>query len=298
MADTERTARIAARCRYIAHDSEHGRWELVRCRPHPALARHVLEYQGYREDRGPPVRRREMPVGQIVMIIDFGPGWLIGDERSGERLERFSSFAGGLSDCYAISESLGGAHCIQVAFTPLGASRYFRMPMRHLANSVASLDDLMGSAAGRLAAALREAPDWPSRFALLEADLLGRIGPEEPDPALPAFVWDRIIRSQGVVAISRLAEDYGVSRKHLSLSFREAVGLAPSTVARLLRFRRAAAMISTAGEPHWSGIALDCGYFDQSHFNREFRRFSGYTPTEFRRQALGDGTGILDSQAG
>ncbi len=270
----------------------------MRCRPHPALARHVLEYQGYREDRGRPVRRREMPVGQIVMIIDFGPGWLIGDERSGERLEPFSSFAGGLSDCYAISGSHGGAHCIQVDFTPLGASRYFRMPMRVLANSVASLEDLMGSAADRLAAAMCEAPDWPLRFALLEADLLGRIAPDMPDPALPAFVWEHIIRSEGTIAVSRLAEDYGVSRKHLSLSFREAVGLPPSTVARLLRFRQAAALIAAVGEPRWSEIALDSGYFDQSHFNRDFRRFSGYTPSEFRRHALGDGTGILDAQAG
>lgn len=285
---------IAARCRRIAHRSSHGEWELVRCRPHPALARHVLEYQGYREAPGPPVRRREMPVGRVVMIIDFGPGWLIGDERSATRLERFSSFAGGLSDRYAVSQSIGGALCMQVDFTPLGAARYFGMPMRQLANRVARLDDVIGAEADRLASALHDAPDWAIRFALLERHLLGRMAPVAPDPALPAFVWEKIIGARGMVPVARLAEDLGVSRKHLTVSFGEAIGLPPSTVGRLIRFRRAAAMIAAAPEPDWSGIALDCGYFDQSHFNRDFRRFSGYTPTAFHRRVLGDGTGILD----
>lgn len=47
--------------------------------------------------------------------------------------------------------------------------------------------------------------------------------------------------------------------------------------------------------PAWSDVALDCGYYDQAHFNRDFRRFSGYTPGDFRRWALSDGTGILDA---
>ncbi len=97
------------------------------------------------------------------------------------------------------------------------------------------------------------------------------------------------------MAIGDLAEDFGVSRKHLSVTFRELVGMPPKRYAQVCRFRTAASLLTAETAPAWSDLALTCGYFDQAHFNREFRRFSGYSPGEYRRSALADGTGILDA---
>lgn len=294
-ASQEAAVSISARIHLIRHVSAHGRWELARCRPHPALAPFVVEYEGYFEPTGKPMRRREMPNGNVVLIINFGSGWLIGDERSPDRLDRFSSFAGGVSDRYAISQSAGGAHCMQVNFTPQGARLFFDIPMHEIALRVVHFEDILGSPGRRLTERLFEAGTWPRRFALLEAHIASRILPAVPPRALPMCIWDRIVETGGGVSISALAKEYDVSRKHLSVSFREAVGLAPKPYAQILRFQQAARRIALPPEPSWSALALDCGYYDQAHFNRDFRRFSGYSPTQYRARALPDGTGILDT---
>lgn len=286
---------ISLRMRMIHHDSAHGRWELARCRPHTALTPYVVEYEGYSETAGKPVRRREMPNGNVVLIINFGQGWLIGDERAPDRLDRFSSFAGGVYDRYAISESTGSAHCLQVNFTPLGARLFFDMPMSEMTLRVVHFEDVFGAEGRTLAERLFEAGGWPHRFATLEAEIARRVLRAQPRHDLPAWVWERIVATSGSVSISALAKELEISRKHLSVSFREMVGLAPKTYAQVCRFQVAARRIALRPEPAWSEIALDCGYFDQAHFNRDFRRFSGYTPGEYRLRALADGTGVLDA---
>ena len=96
-----------------------------------------------------------------------------------------------------------------------------------------SLEDVFGSPRAELAARLRELDDWDERFDLVERFLLARMqsGPT-PAPAV-AFAWERLCASGGRVRVETLAAELGCSRRYLLARFREQVGLAPKTVARL-----------------------------------------------------------------
>jgi AraC-like DNA-binding protein len=61
------------------------------------------------------------------------------------------------------------------------------------------------------------------------------------------------------------------------------VGLTPKRYARLLRFRRVLLHARAPGAPGWTEIAHSCGYYDQSHFVRDFKAFSGFTPSEYSK---------------
>ena len=63
-------------------------------------------------------------------------------------------------------------------------------------------------------------------------------------------------------------------------------------LARIFWFERACARIRRAGNEGWGEIALACGYYDQAHFNRDFREFAATTPTEYMAARLPDGIGI------
>ena len=80
----------------------------------------------------------------------------------------------------------------------------------------------------------------------------------------------------GHVAITRLADDAGVSRRHFERCFRERVGLSPRLYARIVRFQRA---FQALGTESGAIIAARYGYADQAHLVREIRRFAGITPT-------------------
>jgi AraC-like DNA-binding protein len=61
--------------------------------------------------------------------------------------------------------------------------------------------------------------------------------------------------------------------------FRRELGLPPKTLARLVRFERAHRLTSRAATEGWAAVAADAGYYDQAHLIRDFRAFSGSTPT-------------------
>ena len=73
----------------------------------------------------------------------------------------------------------------------------------------------------------------------------------------------------------------GYSQKHLIKIFKDHVGLTPKSFLKVVRFQRAVQDIEKRGRINWSAVALDAGYFDQSHFIADFRAFSGYTPENY-----------------
>ena len=95
--------------------------------------------------------------------------------------------------------------------------------------------------------------------------------------------WTRIVNSGGVVSIGALVNETGWSQRHLISQFREHIGLAPKAFARVMRFGRAVEHLRRGKHATLTDLALDCGYYDQSHFDRDFRVFSGVTPTDLLR---------------
>ena len=127
-----------------------GRWELAQMDPPNDLAGDVVRYAGYVEHGGWAIDNREVASPIVPLIINFGDPFRIRMGAHGSLDHR--SFVAGLFDGYADVASTGRAHCMQVDFTPLGAYRFFALPMRELAardrgarrESAGSTDDLVG----------------------------------------------------------------------------------------------------------------------------------------------------------
>ena len=100
-----------------------------------------------------------------------------------------------------------------------------------------------------------------------------------PDPAV-AWMARELERRAGAVSIGRLRERTGWSKARFTRVFREQIGVPPKTLARVLRFRRALELVNQEAAA-LSDIALAAGYYDQPHFNAEFRELSGFKPTEY-----------------
>jgi AraC-like DNA-binding protein len=104
--------------------------------------------------------------------------------------------------------------------------------------------------------------------------------PDPPrDPAI-GWAWEQIHRSHGRVRIGALADEMGWSRRHLADRFRAEVGSTPKAFGRILRFRRAVELLTTAPYPSITEVAAACGFADHSHLVREFRSIAGCTPSE------------------
>ncbi len=168
------------------------------------------------------------------------------------------------------------------------------------AGELASLDvdgpAVLGALADQIVERLREAPDWPARFAVLDRMLSPRLGGSGPGAraaggtggaggvsAEVGQAWRRLLAADGGCGISALAAETGWSERHLRSRFREETGLTPKAAARVIRFDRARRLLqvqATTGEqPSLASLAADCGYYDQAHLAREFRELAGCPPS-------------------
>jgi AraC-like DNA-binding protein len=266
------------RIRVERHDSMLGRWEMVFCDAPAALAPHVRGYLGYWEVMPRGFRRLEVPSDEVHVILSFGPEVRVP--------ERVRSFVAAPDPRHAIVENDGYQNGIELRLTPLGTHMLLGVPMDEIAGRCVDVGDLLGTAAGELIEQLYETPRWDERFALLDAFLARRMTAGPPPPAGVAYAWNELMRTDGAVPVSRLVEDTGWSRRHLTARFREHVGLTPKVFGRILRFQRAARELVRPDGPSLAEIALDCGYYDQAHLNRDFREFAGRTPTELMASRL------------
>jgi AraC-like DNA-binding protein len=76
----------------------------------------------------------------------------------------------------------------------------------------------------------------------------------------------------------RQLKEYGISERQFERKFLQAIGFTPSYYRRVVRFERALYRIQHHPRQSLADIAYELGYSDQSHFNREFKQFAGFTP--------------------
>ena len=175
---------------------------------------------------------------------------------------------------------------IQMAVHPLQARRLFGASAAELAGPDASGLDVLGAGAEALRQRLVETPSWPGRFAVLGAYLADRAGRAPASAAVrPELTeaWRWLRHSGGTRRLDGLAAHVALSPRHLHTLFQRELGLSPKRVARLVRFdgacRRLTSAVRLEQTPDLAGVAAACGYYDQSHLDREFREHLGTSPT-------------------
>jgi AraC-like DNA-binding protein len=189
-------------------------------------------------------------------------------------------FVNGPHDVFTTVAGSCAPSYLEMWLAPLGAYRILGVPLDKLPGQPVDLVDVLGSDARRLGEQARDVPTWKERFALVDSFLLGRmdLGPR-PSPEV-SHALTALMESRGQQPIGQLATETGWSHKHLITLFRRQVGVTPKMAARLIRFETVRRRLAT-GSLGWARIAADAGYADQSHLVREFRRFTGLTPTVF-----------------
>lgn len=105
------------------------------------------------------------------------------------------------------------------------------------------------------------------------------------DTHIPIIIQNsinRICENKGLVSISELAEYTGYSTRYLRKTFETFVGISPKLLSQIVRFQNCLYMIINGGNYHVMDTILECGYYDQSHFINEFKKFTYLTPNQIK----------------
>jgi AraC-like DNA-binding protein len=114
-------------------------------------------------------------------------------------------------------------------------------------------------------------------------------GSPQPHPAVE-FALREFQANPVAAAISEVSGRTGLSRRRFIRMFDDQVGLTPKLFCRVRRFHQAVRLVARGGPIRWAQLSLDCGYFDQAHFIRDFTEFCGFSPSAY----LGSRTGHLN----
>ena len=258
--------------------------DVIRQPASPRLAHLVSSISFYRE-RGIGLSgfRHAAPLA-LPLLLNLGTPFRIALGRRPETADSQPSFTAGLFPGPVMIESDGRAECVQIDFTPLGAYRFYGGAVPHLAARMVGIEDVLGRDGRALRDRIAEMPDWPRRVAIIEEFILRR-ATHAPSPEI-ASALDVLAGTAGTARVGDIAADIGWSRKHLTRRFANELGVAPKTLALMLRFHRACRLARDGASGGWSGIAAEAGYADQAHLVRDFRSFTGETPTEWAARMM------------
>ncbi len=168
-----------------------------------------------------------------------------------------------------------------VHFKPGGAYPFLGPAAHEFGDTHLSLEDVWGAEAERLHQRLVQALTPDAKLDIL-LDGLIRIAPRdfELHPAV-AYALGRFERCPHRAEVAATARDVDLSQKKFIRLFGDQVGMTPKLFLRVARFQQVLERITFAPEIDWWDVVERHRYYDQSHFIRDFREFTGFTPTEW-----------------
>jgi AraC-like DNA-binding protein len=249
------------------------------------LSGYVSSIVGYQENGRRLEEAIEMAALVVPLVISFGAPFSIALGRKPAAGDDYASFTSGLFPGHVVINSTGDSACVQVDFTPLGAYRFFGLPMHELSGRMVGLEDLADRDIALLRRQLEDREDWTARLDLAENFVLERLRGRRPLSPAVASAYRELAFCHGNVRIETIAARLDWSRKHLSQRFQEEIGLPPKVIARMLRFNRTLDLAARHGPADWADLAAECGYADQAHLTREFAEFAGTTPNRWQARA-------------
>jgi AraC-like DNA-binding protein len=171
---------------------------------------------------------------------------------------------------------------VGVHFKPWGISPFVDMPASELRNRWVLVDAVWRRSLDRIRNQVGEMTSAAEALRVVEAELRSRLA-EAPSRGLNLVqhIGGCLETSHGAVPVGALTEVAGVSGNHLATQFKSHVGVTPKRLARIYRFAQLILSVDTLRPVDWSELALMAGYFDQAHFGKEFKDFTGHTPTEY-----------------
>ncbi|MHA4736883.1 response regulator transcription factor [Dyadobacter sp. MSC1_007] len=222
---------------------------------------------------------RLLPDTSVVAAIRLNGAVQIESSGGNSALPLFS--LSGLRKSFRLVEYGKNSANILVQFKEGGAAAFFRLPIHELFETNVALDEFFRpSELMQLEEQLGTTGSIEKKVAIVQQFFIERIRNEKTDMLIAKSV-EKITAANGVLDVKDLSESLYISRDAFEKRFRKAVGTAPKQFADIVRMK------ALIGRAHLTDSLLDsalsAGFFDQSHFIRNFKRFTGLTPKDFFR---------------
>ena len=178
-------------------------------------------------------------------------------------------------------ESYGESKMVVIQFKTLGAYAFLNEPLRYFTNNYTNLDCVFKKDADEVWEQLQEAKTINEKFLVAESFLYRKLlTTRTPRSKLISSV-DFLFKKTEHASIKEICKQNNISRKHLNNLFQEYLGISPKMLSSLNRFQSILHKVSNSKPGKLTSIAYELDFFDQAHFNNNFKRFTGLKPNDY-----------------
>lgn len=180
-------------------------------------------------------------------------------------------------------ESYGVSKMVVVQFKTLGAFVFLNDPLHYYTDNYISLDKIFNDVANDTWEQLQEATTVAEKISITEKFLTKQLSKVKlPNQKLIATI-DLLLDKSKALSIKEICKRSGISRKHLNHLSKEYAGVSPKMLSSLNRLQTSLKTISAVNSTKFTDVAYELEYFDQAHFNNDFKRFTDLRPTEYMK---------------
>jgi len=236
---------------------------------------------GWREDEGTNWLKIPPTGGLFLSYVSGAPLRVHFSDRIYDRRPRY--FIGGqLRREQPVLESLGRFGLFGAELAPTGFYRLFHSRAEPFTDAIADFAELFPELAADLDARLDSASSAKETVGAMQSFLRSLVPEALEVPQIEAIVRE-IAAARGLVSVSELGRRHGLGSRVMHREFLKVIGIPPKHYAKIVQVNAVFGALQTGDHEELSSLAMDHGYFDQSHFIRDFKRFVGASPTVFLR---------------
>ncbi|MBK9147719.1 MAG: AraC family transcriptional regulator [Flavobacteriales bacterium] len=243
---------------------------------------HITFHQGYHP---PHAREVFVPDGGCEVVIDLSDApkqrW---HEEHGERCDVHKrGWVSGMRTSRIVIGVGSGAPMLVLRLHPGVLPALIGMPANELNDTVVDLDLLLGALFSPVRDALGETLEQRGAQAMMDEaeDVLAPLFPAITVERRVGIALHALQQRNGIGTVGAISDELGCSKKHLNDLFRRHCGLGPKRYASLVRFQTLLRRLEHETDPDWAQLALEHGFYDQSHMVNQFHEMTGYTPTRY-----------------
>lgn len=253
--------------------------------PHPSLQQHIKCFWVFENSYGNNHFERMLPDGFIDLVFHYGqkPKLVIGEKE----ITKASSFLGGHLVSSALLHFSGELKMFGIKFYPWATASLYKMPAYELNNLRIPVSEILGNRVSEYQNLMMQELNrgnyiWVVRQ--LENFLKGKLTAPSSHQELIKSCFETIYASQGKVSVEEAGLKTGYSSRYIQKLFERYKGKPFQYYCRLSRLHYALRYSKRNGKSNFTQLAYESGYYDQSHFIKDFTGFTGLTPSAFFAQ--------------
>lgn len=225
-----------------------------------------------------------VPNGMVKLTIPFRNG-VSGRNKESYNLSKESQITLiGISDIPAVVEIERDAPSgsIGIEFSPLGAYRILHLRQSELKNKILLLEDVLGKTARDIQEMIANTDSVPRKVDLIQKYLIRQMSKSQNDPIID-YCLTQIIQSKGKISVAELEAKSGYSSRWIYEKFMDKVGLSAKNLSSIVRFMQFYGQWARKPDYSFTKDFMYRHFYDQAHFIKEFKRFTGHSPLRFSK---------------